>query len=170
MRMTRLFAAALALAALCGAGFAQNAPPPAPPAAAASAAEPVPYKLTMGDMMNTLVQPRHAKLGLAGQQENWPLAGYALAEIHQAFTGIGKALPKFRGMPVPDLIEAAMTAPMTALDAAIKQQDKQKFDSAYEQLGAGCNACHTTLDHAYVVIKTPDVTAFPDQDFAVRRK
>ncbi len=35
---------------------------------------PVPYAMTMGDMMNTLVQPRHAKLGIAGHAGNWPLA------------------------------------------------------------------------------------------------
>ncbi len=29
----------------------------------------------------------------------------------------------------------------------------------------GCNACHMELDHPYVVIKTPDASAFPNQDF-----
>ncbi len=89
--------AALSLAGMAGAASAQTAPP-APPANA-----PVPYVMTMGDMMNTLVQPRHAKLGLAGQAGNWPLANYALAEIREAFADIAKAKPKFRGMPVGEL-------------------------------------------------------------------
>lgn len=53
--------------------------------------------MTMGDMMNTLVQPRHSKLGLAGQDANWPLASYALVELRQVFAGIAKAQPRFRG-------------------------------------------------------------------------
>jgi hypothetical protein len=33
----------------------------------------------------------------------------------------------------------------------------------------GCNACHMELDHPYVVIKTPDASAFPDQEFKAQR-
>ena len=53
-----------------------------------------------------------------------------------------------------------------ALETAIKQQDPQKFAAAYDQLTQGCNACHMELDHPYVVIKTPDASAFPNQDLA----
>jgi hypothetical protein len=154
--------AALLLIGAAGAGFAQTASPPAP------ANGPVPYVLTMGDMMNTLIQPRHAKLGLAGKAENWPLAGYVLVEIRQAFAGIVKAQPKFHGMPVGELVDVALTAPLNAVDAAIKQQDAKKFAAAYDQLTQGCNACHMELDHPYVVIKPADASAFPNQDFAPR--
>ena len=121
--------------------------------------------MTMGDMMNTLVQPRHAKLGLAGQAGNWPLANYALAEIRQAFANIAKAKPKFRGMPVGELADVALSQPLNAIEAAIKQQDAKKFAAAYDQLSQGCNACHMELDHPYVVIKPADASAFPNQDF-----
>jgi hypothetical protein len=150
---------ALLLAAAGGAGLSQTAPPPAA----------IPYVMGMGDMMNTLVQPRHTKLGLAGHAGNWPLANYALAEIRQAFANIAKAVPKFRGMPVGELADVALTAPLNAIEAAIKQQDPKKFATAYDQLGQGCNACHIELDHPYVVIKTPDASSFPDQDFGPRR-
>jgi hypothetical protein len=125
--------------------------------------------MTMGDMMNTLVQPRHAKLGLAAKAENWPLALYAIVEIRQAFAGIAKAQPKFRGMPVGELVDAALSQPMTAVEAAIRQKDAQKFAAAYDALTQGCNACHIELDHPYVVIKTPDAAAFPNQDFNAPR-
>lgn len=149
-------------------GWSQNAQqsaPSVPPDAGAA----VPYAMTMGDMMNTLVQPRHSKLGLAGREENWPLASYALVEIRQVFDGIAKAQPRFRGLPVAELIDAAMTRPVGAVDAAIKQQDAQKFAAAYDQLTQGCNACHAAVDHSYVVIKTPDASAFPNQDFKAQR-
>ena len=139
------------------------------PAAAPAGVAVAPYAMTLGDMMNTLIQPRHAKLGLAGRAQNWPLAAYALVEIRQSFAGIVKAVPKFRGLPVGQLVDAALSQPMDAVDAAIKEQDAKKFAAAYAQLTAGCNACHTALDHPFVVIKPPDASAFPNQDFNPRQ-
>jgi hypothetical protein len=152
------------LSLLFGAAMGSPALPQTGSADAGNGA-PVPYTLTMGDMMNTLIQPRHAKLGLAGEAQNWPLAQYALVEIRQAFAGIVKAQPKFMGLPVQQLVDAALTQPMNAVDAAIKEQDAKKFAAAYAQLTAGCNACHTAVEHPFVVIKVPDASAFPNQDF-----
>ena len=161
IRIARI--AVMAALSLAGAASAQTAPPAPPPNA------PVPYVMGMGDLMNTLIQPRHAKLGIAGRAENWALANYALSELRQVFERIGKAVPKFRGMPVPDLIDAALTAPLGAVEAAIRQKDPQKFAAAYDQVNQGCNACHVELDHPYVVIKTPDASAFPNQEFGAQR-
>lgn len=170
-RTTIIAIFALGLIAAGSVGFWQTARAPAQQAAAPPPAPnaPAPYVMGMGDLMNTLIQPRHAKLGLAGKAGNWPLANYALAELRQAFAGIAKAVPKFRGMPVADLVDLALTQPFNAVDAAIKQQDAQKFAAAYDQVSQGCNACHMELDHPYVVIKTPDASAFPNQEFGARR-
>jgi len=164
--------AALFIVGAASSDLSQPAPqpaPPAPPAPPPANATPVPYTMTMGDMMNTLVQPRHAKLGLAGRAENWPLAGYATVEIRQAFAGIVKAQPRFRGLPVAELVDAALSQPLGAVEAAIKQKDAEKFAAAYDRLTQGCNACHAAADHPFVVIKTPDASAFPNQDFTARR-
>ncbi len=156
--------------AFAGVALSQTPQPGAPPSAApAGGAAAAPYVMTMGDMMNTLIQPRHTKLGLAGKAENWDLAAYAAAEIRQAFAGIAKAQPKFSGMPVGTLVDVAINPPMKAVDAAIKQQDAKLFAAAYDQLTQGCNACHIELNHPYVVIRTPDVSAFPNQDFDEKR-
>jgi len=154
-----------------GASLAQTAPPaqPAPRPAAVPPPSAVPVVMTMGDLMNTLVQPRHQKLGLAGQAQNWPLAKYALEQLRAAFANIASAKPKFAGMPVGELIDLALTPPLNAVDAAIKQQDAQKFAAAYAQVTQGCNACHMELNHPFVVIKVPDASAFPNQDFAPQR-
>jgi hypothetical protein len=154
--------ATVAVLASTSAGLSQAAPP-APPAANNV---PVPFQMSMGDMMNTLIQPRHAKLGLAGHEENWPLAGYAIREIQQAFTAITKSIPRWRGLPVPELVEAAVGQPIKAVITAIKQKDTQRFAEAYGQLTQGCNACHATADHQFVVIKAPDASNFPNQDFS----
>jgi hypothetical protein len=168
MNKVSMLVAALATALLIAGRtivMAQQAAAPSPNAADAA---PVPYTLSMGDMMNTLVQPRHAKLGLAGRAENWPLAAYALVEIQQVFAGIKKAQPRFAGLPVAELVDAALGQPVNAVEAAIKQQDAKKFAVAYDQLTQGCNACHQAVDHPFVVIKAPDASAFPDQNFNAR--
>ena len=175
--MNRRVGAALSVALCLGgsASLAQTAPPPASPTpvaprpAAAPPPSAVPVVMTMGDLMNTLVQPRHLKLGLAGQAQNWPLAKYALEQLRAAFANIAAAKPKFAGFPVGELVDLALTPAFNAVDAAIKQQDAQKFASAFAQVTQGCNACHMELNHAFVVIKTPDVSAFPNQDFAPKR-
>jgi hypothetical protein len=169
-RTTFIAIFAIGIIAAGSLGFWQTTHAPAQqPASPPLANAPVPYVMGMGDLMNTLIQPRHAKLGLAGRTENWAVANYALSELRQVFERIGKAVPKFRGMPVSDLIDAALTAPLGAVEAAIREKDPKKFAAAYDQVTQGCNACHIELDHPYVVIKTPDTSVFPNQDFNPQR-
>ena len=132
-------------------------------------AEPAPFNPQMAALMSMLIQPRHAKLGLAGKAENWPLAAYMVKELRQGFIVIGRAVPRWKGLPVPELFEAAVGGPITVLDAAIKLQFRKQFDESYERLTAGCNACHGTTDHSFVVIKAPDASAFPNQVFEPKR-
>jgi hypothetical protein len=120
-------------------------------------AEPAPFNPQMAALMSMLIQPRHAKLGLAGKAQNW--------ELRQGVVVVSKAVPRWKGLPVPDLFDAAMSQPITLLDFAIKLRYQKQFDEAYESLTKGCNACHATTDHAFVVIKVPDVSSFPNQDF-----
>ena len=132
-------------------------------------AEPAPFNPQMSALMSMLIQPRHTKLGLAGNAENWPLAGYMLKELRQGFAVVSKAVPRWKGLPVPDLVDAAVSHPLTLLEYAIKLNYRRQFDEAYEGLTKGCNACHATTDHAFVVIKVPDASSFPDQEFAPKR-
>jgi hypothetical protein len=129
-------------------------------------AQPQPFHPGMGALMSMLIQPRHAKLGLAGKAENWPLAAYALRELKQGFAVVAKAVPRFRGRPVAELVDSAVGQPITLIDFAIKLRYPSQFNDAYGQLTAGCNACHASNEHPFVVIKVPELSAFPDQDFA----
>jgi cytochrome c553 len=119
--------------------------------------------------MSLLIQPRHVKLWLAGKQENWPLAGYALKEIRQSFARITAGVPHYNGAPVADLIETAMGEPMTLIDFAIKAGEPRQFAEQYAKLTAGCNACHGSTGHPYIVLKTPDGAAFANQEFQPKR-
>ena len=127
-------------------------------------AEPAPFNPQMAALMSMLIQPRHAKLGLAGQSENWPLASYMVKELRQGFAVAAKAVPRWKGLPVPELFDAAVSQPITLLDIATKLQVTRQFKEAYGKLTDGCNACHATTDHAFVVIKVPEASAFPNME------
>src|SRR5262249_17729853 len=132
--------------------------------------EPGSFKPQMSALMSMLIQPRHAKLGLAGKEENWPLAAYALKELKQGFFVAARAVPRWKGLPVADLFDAAVGQPLALLDFAIKANEPRQFGESYAKLTAGCNACHGTTDHVFVVITAPDsAAAFPNQDFRPKR-
>ena len=129
-------------------------------------AEPAPFNPQMAALMSMLIQPRHAKLGLAGKAENWPLAAYAFRELKQGFAVAARAVPRWKGLPVPDLFDAALSQSLGTIDAAIKLKYKPQFNEAYGRLTEGCNNCHATTSHPFIVIKVPpDASAFPNQDF-----
>jgi hypothetical protein len=152
-----LLAGAITLAAL---DFA-NAQTPAGP----EPATPAVYRPSVGDLMTIAVQPRHIKLGLAGQEKNWTYAAYELRELQGAFERLARAVPTYRSMDMADLITATTKAPMEDVAAAVKSGDAAKFAEAYAQLTATCNACHQATEHGAVVIQVPKASAFPDQDF-----
>ena len=152
-----LLAGATTLAALNLA----NAQAPASPAVAMPQA----YQPSFGDLMTIAIQPRHIKLGLAGQQRNWTYAAYEFRELQSAFERMARTVPTYRSMNVADLIEATTKAPMEDVAAAIKSGDAAKFAEAYAQLTATCNACHQSTDHSAVVIQVPKASSYPDQDF-----
>jgi len=133
-------------------------------------AAPAPFAPNMGDMMSMLIQPRHAKLALAGKAENWVLAGYVLRELQQGFGTIAKTIPRWKALPVSELIDAALKQPFGTIDLAIKAGDSREFAASFGRITAGCNACHSTADQSFVVIKTPDASVFPNQEFEPGRR
>jgi hypothetical protein len=148
--------------ALLGALLAQSAAqsPPAPAAPAATVFNP-----GVGELMNLIVQPRHTKLWFAGREANWPLAEYEIKELRAALANVAKARPVFRQQPVAERVEAFLGGPFSAVEAAIKAGDVAKFTEAYASVNTGCNACHTALNQAQVVIKSPEQPSYPDQEF-----
>jgi len=126
---------------------------------------PQPFNPQMSALMNMIIQPRHAKLGLAAQAENWSLAGYYFKELKAGFGVVSRAIPRWKGLPVPDLIEASVDPTFPVLDFAIKAGEPRQFTESYAKLTQACNNCHATLDHAFVVIKAPDASSWSNQDF-----
>jgi len=112
-----------------------------------------------------IIQPRHAKMGLAAQAENWSLAGYYFKELKAGFGVVGRAIPRWKGLPIPDLIEASVEPTFAVLDFSIKAGEPRQFAESYAKLTQACNNCHATTDHAFVVIKAPDASTWSNQDF-----
>jgi hypothetical protein len=137
----------------------------APVAGSAQTAPPPPYRPGLGDLMTMTVQPRHTKLGLAGQARNWPYAAYELHELEESFERAARAWPQWRAVPIAGMIDGLTKAPMAALDGAVKAADAARFEAAYGELTAACNACHKAADRGVIVIQPPQGSPFPDQDF-----
>jgi hypothetical protein len=137
-----------------------------------AAGQPAPqpdYHPSLGDLMTMAVQPRHAKLGLAGRARNWPYATYEASELTNAFGRIARTVPTYRNASMADMVAANIKDPLDALDLAIKARNGPGFDRAYAQVTAACNACHRSLDHPFVVIRAPTISTFPDQSFTPAR-
>jgi hypothetical protein len=157
-------AAASVLLVLSSRGMAQTVPGTV--ASSAPAVNPTPdYHPSLGDLMTMAIQPRHTKLGLAGQARNWPYAQYELSELRNAFARVARTIPIYRTIDITAVIGALTTEPLKAVEQAIQAQDARQFKTAYAGLTTACNACHLSQDHAPIVIRVPGTNPYPDQDF-----
>lgn len=152
-------------------GMAQQQPMNMPGMQMSETKSAAPYHPGLGELMTAFVQPRHVKLGFAGQERNWPYAAYELGELQETFDDIGKLVPTHDGRPTPPMIASTVEQPMTALGKAIAAKDAAAFTKAYGDLTASCNACHQSFGHPMIVIRVPGgaPSPFPDQDFRPAR-
>ena len=155
MRMIAAWLAGAVTLAVSSIAVAQSAPP----------APPQPYRPGVGDLMTMTVQPRHIKIALAGQEKNWPLAKYELHQLQEAFDRLVQNWPRWKGLPLGGMVDAISKGPMAEVAQAIDEKSADKFAPAYGQLTEGCNACHQAANVGLVLIKVPDASSFPDQDF-----
>ena len=164
--MLGLLAGSIALAASAIA-IATAAPAPAAPPAGGGLVI-LEFKPAFDDLMTMLVQPRHAKLWLAGQQRNWALAAFQLNELRGALVRIGQTIPKYRTFSVEATVGSIFQPKIQAMNAAIASQNPAQFNTAFGELTTACNVCHEGMEHPFLVIKVPDASAaaaYPNQDF-----
>jgi hypothetical protein len=95
----RLLPLVAGLIVLAGYHFGSAQQPPTPPKPA--------FHPGLGDLMTAFVQPRHTKLGLAGNEQNWIYAAYELNELREAFDGVAEMVPKYRNLSIPDTMRRA---------------------------------------------------------------
>jgi len=156
-RFMKLIFAAVVAALMLGAPMA-NAQQPAAPAAPPPDE---PYQPGLGEIMS-LQQMRHIKLWFAGHAGNWSLADYEIGELKDGFENVQKLLGG-------DIVERHVGAPLAAIEKAIDAKDRAAFEADFDKLSAGCNACHHTLDHAFIVIQRPTLLPYSDQSFAPQK-
>lgn len=120
------------------------------------------YVPRLGDIMNN-AQMRHIKLWYAGKAANWELAGF---ELRQLKTNLVDAALLYSGIPVTNV--TTLATPLQAVSDAIEAKDGSRFAKAYGELTGGCNACHQSMERAFVAIRTPaeQPFGFGDQLFA----
>jgi hypothetical protein len=116
-----------------------------------------------------MTQIRHAKLWLAGDAGNWDLADYEIDELKEGLEDVVKYFPKYKDIPVGQMIEATIMAPIGEAESAIKARDRARFAAAYNNLTAACNTCHQSANRPFIVIQRPTGSAFPNQSFAPKR-
>jgi hypothetical protein len=139
---------------------AKRTPAPAKPAPA--------FVPGFDDIMTMLVQPRHVRLYYAGRERNWELAAAEMRDLRASFDRLAQAIPNYQGNDVNASVKSLIAPQMAAVDNAIAAADPKKFENTYGELTKACNACHTYMEHPFIIIKNPDSpkdTAQPDQEF-----
>jgi hypothetical protein len=105
-----------------------------------------------------LLQIRHGRLWAAGQNENWLLAHFQLAEINEALDDVVEQNGDDAALQPQQLsvvLPAIMNPAITKLREAIDHQDRAAFEVAYDGLSNACTACHQAADHGFLVIQRP---------------
>ena len=162
MHPRTVIASAFALSLLLPcAGVAQTAAPAAKEA-------PKVYIPGIEQFMN-VIQSEHAKLWYAAQAKNWELADYQLGEIKEIMGDVQELYPKFKDLPLGDMLDAVITGPIVDGEKAIAAKDAAKFNAAYGALTTACNSCHEATGNGFIVIQRPSQAAFPNQDFRPRK-
>src|SRR5438552_9560214 len=133
------------------------------------AAEPQ-YTPGLGEIM-TLTQMRHVKLWFAGQSANWPLASYELDELNEGLEDAAKFHPTHKDaeLPIPQLIDKIMKAPIEQLEQAVKAQDADRFAKAFDALTESCNSCHQATKFGFNVVTRPTANPYTNQVFQPSR-
>ena len=138
-----------------GAALAQDAQEQGTPAGE-------PDFLGLGEIM-AMQQMRHIKLWFAGRAGNWALADYEMGELGEGFEDVNKLLGG-------DTVDKMVGEPIKALQKAIEDKNRTAFTTAYDKLSAGCNNCHRSLDHGFIVIQRPALLPYSDQVFEPQKQ
>lgn len=124
------------------------------------------YVIGLGEIMG-LTQMRHAKLWFAGRAGNWPLAAYELDELKEGFDDAVAYHPRHPGVPEPlaAMIPRYVGPPLHELEAAVAAKNGPRFTAAFDDLTAGCNACHKAAGFGFNRLQRPTAPPFSNQIF-----
>jgi len=118
------------------------------------------YKPGFGEFMSS-IQIHHNKLYFAGENKNWELANFEVQEIMESLEDISKYCNDREESKSIQMIQPAIDD----IKNAISQKNNQLFTSSYIVLTNTCNNCHYATNHAFNVVKIPDLPPFSNQSF-----
>jgi hypothetical protein len=139
------------------------------------AQEPVPYAYrparqgegyipTLAAIMRE-IQFCHIKLSYAGQQSNWALANYEVAQIE---SNLNNAVQLYQNIPIEKI--KLIDQPLIDLSQAIMAKDKVRFCRALTDMTNACNSCHEAANVGFISIQVPTSSPFSDQSFAPKKE
>jgi hypothetical protein len=118
------------------------------------------YTPGIGEYMSS-IQMHHAKLWFAGKNENWDLANFEMEEIQESLDNIQKHCadsPEIRSLPM-------IYPSLDSVRTAIAKKNIALFNSSFNLLTNTCNNCHKAANHAFNVIKIPNLPPVSNQVF-----
>jgi hypothetical protein len=126
------------------------------------------YVPGLEQFMNVILT-EHNKLWFAARARNWPLAEYLLGEIKEVMGDVQDFVPRFKNLPLADMLDAVITKEIVDLEKAIEAKDYKAFAAGYDKLTAACNGCHQGTENGFVVVKRPTRPAFTNQDYELHK-
>jgi len=120
------------------------------------------YRPGFGEFMNS-IQIHHNKLYFAGENQNWQLADFEVKEIIESLENIPKYCADREEAKFLTMLQPAIDS----VNKAISQKSSTLFKSSFVVLTKTCNNCHRATNHAFNVVKVPEVPPFSNQDFKV---
>ena len=97
------------------------------------------------------IQVHHAKLWLAGQNQNWPLAGFEIHEIQEAIDDIKNYCSEREETKSIGIING----PVDSLTNAVSEKNIVRFQNSFTLLTNTCNDCHKITKHEFNIVTIP---------------
>jgi hypothetical protein len=123
------------------------------------------YSPGVGEFMSS-IQMHHAKLWFAGKNENWELANFEIEEIQESLDDIQQYCadsPSIKSLPM-------IFPPLDSVKRALSEKNIEKFKTSFNLLTNTCNNCHKAANHAFNVIRIPDIPPVTNQVFEKNSK
>lgn len=111
-----------------------------------------------------------ANLWFAGQAENWPLAGFYLAETKSHLHWAVRRIPirkdnKGRDVDLVHILEAFENTELAQLQRTLDGKDRAGFEAAYKAGLTACYSCHKAADKPFLRPRVPERPASPIMNF-----
>jgi hypothetical protein len=111
------------------------------------------------------LQVHQNKLWFAGAAGNWDLARFYLDKIEEDAKPLIGTATMVGSTDVSQIMETTLPPLLDALRTAAADRDGAAFAARYLDLVQGCNSCHRSAGHGYIVIQRPVQPFMDNQKF-----